>query len=643
MEKSSKFFELIGRNVLHNAQTSEESKKILEEDPTIIARPDISNIYPIHLAASNGSVNRVTMLHESGADLDVISVNGKSPLHYAAITDNSPVIEYLIEHDVDINRKDFILECTPCLYASIFSCIRSVLVLIKAGCNIHATDSTGRNILHYAAWNYQIALTSVLLCETDIDIEQKDNNGCTPLHYAAGVGSKEIVRLLVNESANLLSMNNDGHIPLHLASAGGHYDVVEQFLSFGVPLDYTSSINKNTPAHYAAMSSNLDLLQYFLDCQIDITNIGQKSNTILHSAAMGGYLDNIRTLVELGANMIVENDNRQTPLHICAKYGYDDCVEFLHRKAPHTAKYRDSNDYTPMNLAAFGKHIGSFEILLNEEATHLQWKDKNKMTQLHWASCAGHSTMVRELLQNRASLVNDTDKNGRTALHWAISSNSVDCFRILMEHSASSTIECNNGNTAFHYAAMISSSDIMSMLLDLKSVSVGTLINQSNNNSLTPLLIAATYGNSDIVSLLSAYTNIDNSIKDKDGNSAIYKAIQSGCSLKSIEGLTGEMDKNLELKNNLDETPLHIACKSDSSIDIVLWLLEMKEVKYINEKNSNGHTALHIAANFNAPIVVNALLKYNADPTLIDNDSKTPLDYAIEQSNLPCVHLLDKF
>lgn len=632
------FFDLLGRTSGHNALNTELLKIALENDPSVSCKADIVGVQPIHIASANGSVNHVQTLCNNGANVESITLQGRTPLHYAAITDNARVIEFLISQGADINRPDYILGCAPILYTAIFNRIASMLILIKAECKLEVRDKTGRNLLHYAAWNYQIDICLLLLQQSNINVNEKDNNGCTPLHYAAGVGSVEIVRILNNNKSNLLALNADGHIPLHLAAAGGYVEVVQEFLMLNVPMDYFSSKNINTPLYYAAMSSCTDLLQYLISCDGDIGQTCFKSQTPLHSAAMGGYLDNIILLVELGANIIMENEEQQTPLHIVAKYGYEDCVEYLQRKAPHTVKYRDSNGYTPMNLAAFGKHEGCFERLLEAESTTLRWKDKNQMTQLHWAACAGSSSVVRSLLHNRAE-VSVYDCNGRTPLHWAISNNNDDCVRVLLEHGASATSLCSLGNSSYHFAARLKSPQIISVLLGLQSFSVDDILNQENSQKLNPLYLAALHGSSETILLLAPRCDIF--CIGPNGDTVLHRAILSECTLEAIQCLVSNGATFLA-ENEKGELPLHYICKKDLMVDIAMWFFSQgSKYEAINHPSNSGLTPLHVAAIYGSVIIANALLMNGADPTIKDNNNLIPLDYAIQRENQNCIHLLE--
>ena len=59
------------------------------------------------------------------------------------------------------------------------------------------------------------------------DVNAKDDNGWTPLHFAVYYGHKEIVELLITKGAEVNAKDNNGWTPLHLAVDGGHTETAD--------------------------------------------------------------------------------------------------------------------------------------------------------------------------------------------------------------------------------------------------------------------------------------------------------------------------------------------------------------------------------------------------------------------------------
>ena len=57
-----------------------------------------------------------------------------------------------------------------------------------------------------------------LLVEQGADVTAKDKNSSTPLHLASSFGSPEIVRLLIERGVDITAEDESRRTPLHLAS-----------------------------------------------------------------------------------------------------------------------------------------------------------------------------------------------------------------------------------------------------------------------------------------------------------------------------------------------------------------------------------------------------------------------------------------
>ena len=89
--------------------------------------------------------------------------------------------------------------------------------------------------------------------QQDININEKDEDGMTPLYYAAFFGHKEMVEVLIDNRADVNMANAYSETPLHLAAENGHKEVAE------VLIDNRADVNaKNkygeTPLHRVAQA-----------------------------------------------------------------------------------------------------------------------------------------------------------------------------------------------------------------------------------------------------------------------------------------------------------------------------------------------------------------------------------------------------
>lgn len=104
-------------------------------------------------------------------------------------------------------------------------------------------DDEGNTPLHYAAENGLFMISGSLL---DYNEEQKSNKeGKTPLHIASGKGFIDIVELLIlaGEKGNINKKDNNGNTALHYATENEHSDVA-RFLKKSGALDVENDMGR---------------------------------------------------------------------------------------------------------------------------------------------------------------------------------------------------------------------------------------------------------------------------------------------------------------------------------------------------------------------------------------------------------------
>lgn len=91
----------------------------------------------------------------------------------------------------------------------------------------------GESVLHKAARLGYIDVIAYCLERLNMDPDQKDNAGYTPLHEACSKGQIAIAKCLLNYGANYSETAHSGIRPLHEAIDYGHLEIVRLLLSYG--------------------------------------------------------------------------------------------------------------------------------------------------------------------------------------------------------------------------------------------------------------------------------------------------------------------------------------------------------------------------------------------------------------------------
>ena len=110
------------------------------------------------------------------------------------------------------------------------------------------------------------------------DINFRDENGFSALHYSCDEGNLKIVEILLKANCNCNIRTNDKKTPLHFTAIRGYFDISKLLIENGAVLNVYDN-EKNTPLHYSSMNGHYELLKYFLGKlpQADTQNIYGKT------------------------------------------------------------------------------------------------------------------------------------------------------------------------------------------------------------------------------------------------------------------------------------------------------------------------------------------------------------------------------
>jgi ankyrin repeat protein len=352
------------------------------------------------------------------------------------------------------------------------------------------------------------SLTAKLLKSEAADINPRDSDQNTPLHYAVRCHHLAVVKGLC-QCPNL-DVNVQGswkYTPLQDASWDGLVDIVQILLqhpSIGINLQ---DENGRTALHHATKRAHTNIIQLLLQHPIIDINCSDKNGwTALTTAVDRGHADVVRLLlahkdIDISASRVGEPEFWESiplgvypgkkcmtlphdlrlqlgikpseSLHLAAGDGDKDIVELLLQRPDiepnaHYGRYNT----TPLHKATSGGHLKIVEALLLHPQVDVNSVDKDGWSALIYAAYRGHSDIVNALLQRPYIDINSVDKNGWSALM---------------------------------HAAYKGHSDIVNALLQRSD----TDINQQDHRGWTPLTEAVDEGHAEIVRMLLSHKDID--------------------------------------------------------------------------------------------------------------------------------------
>ncbi|KAF7239512.1 Ankyrin repeat and death domain-containing protein 1A [Varanus komodoensis] len=181
--------------------------------------------------------------------------------------------------------------------------------LIERGVDVKAKNNLDRTALHWAAGAGHVQAVRLLLAH-DAAVNDEDNFGMNALLLSAWFGHLRIVQILVNAGAKTNCVNKNGRGLLHCAAQRGHINVIEFLIEDleDVRLDKKDKMER-TAFHLAAENGQLEVVKFLIlaGCKCSIKD--KDKNTAMHLAAKNGHAEVLQKLIEAG--MSLDEKNRE--------------------------------------------------------------------------------------------------------------------------------------------------------------------------------------------------------------------------------------------------------------------------------------------------------------------------------------------
>ncbi|KAI1024868.1 hypothetical protein LB504_009713 [Fusarium proliferatum] len=268
---------------------------------------------------------------------------------------------------------------------------------------------------------------------TNLVNSQQSMGGFIPLLWAAANGKNTILRLLIEQGADLEVRNPDNsYTALMYAAVYGQFSTTKSLLDSGAMLEAQDEYTR-TPLALAASVGHEAIASLLLEKGADIEAQASDGSTPLSIAAWKGKDGVVKVLLEKGADVEAENQAGDSPLLRACTYGHMDVIQQLIDAGAdiHTKTYDGS---TPLSAAARKGSEGLVKLLL-EKGADIDVKDHNGDTPLSRACIYDHMSVVRMLIDQGAT-VDVRNKQGSTPLQLAEKNAKSGIVKLLWKHLA---------------------------------------------------------------------------------------------------------------------------------------------------------------------------------------------------------------
>lgn len=195
------------------------------------------------------------------------------------------------------------------------------------GADIEATCKRGdESPLRLAAAQGATDIVEWLLAYAGANIEARDNEGFTALHFAAYCGQLATTRCLVHHGASIDAVDDNGVTPLMWAAKAGHTDIIKYFVTEAG----TTRESLDAALHYAADCNRINCAEWLIaEGGADIETRNACGLTALHIAARNGYSHMVKMLIKHGAKVLALTNDGRTPADFALKNSHETIATFL--------------------------------------------------------------------------------------------------------------------------------------------------------------------------------------------------------------------------------------------------------------------------------------------------------------------------
>ena len=377
------------------------------------------------------------------------------------------------------------------------------------------------------------------------------------LREAARSGKVKDMENWLAKGADMNDRNKDGYTALSEACFHGNLEAAQYLVKVGAELESLSNGGDSCLHRAVTCPKNVDLVRWLLR-----TNSGTMVNYLNHkgyaplhiamfhhttsgSTTNAMRLETMKCLVDEGKASVNQQSRNlgDTPLHIASRKGCLEAVKWLVEVGKADTESRNMAGVTPVNCASRQTVVEYFRSLQNTDEL---------ISNLMEAARQGNLPVVKQCISQAARV--DFRNHIQWALWLAAKYGHLSLVKFLVQEAGVSPhLSHNSDQTPLHVACSFGNLEIVHYL-----AGTGTDLSCRDGDRDTPLHFASGAGHVDVVQYLVIEGGVDINTPGKDGWSPLHAACFGG-QLQVLLWLM-KAGANTEIRDDRRMRPIHIAC-----------------------------------------------------------------------------------
>lgn len=235
---------------------------------------------PLHFAVRKNQQEVVSILLKTGADPEIKDSQNLNAIDHAVLMKNEGMLASILGNKIGKDLQE-VQEQIKCKGSA-----SRVNQLRNRTQNLSTVDVKKLTLLNQAA--YFGNLKQLQSNPNPAQLNEVDEQGLLPIHYAILNNQKEVVSYLLEE-------------------------VVSYLLGLGTKVNLTSK-EGDSLLHFAALSNSTDMVNFLIGLGADLNAVNSQGETPLHYAAIRENLSLVEMLVKAGSNPHLRNNHDMSPL-----------------------------------------------------------------------------------------------------------------------------------------------------------------------------------------------------------------------------------------------------------------------------------------------------------------------------------------